>query len=300
MAPAEKATDPHADIAQDLNTLAENLCGNQTVRARESALARVPPQGTWSRLGVCTWAVLQGSMPRPFPSHIVPRKATLLPVPFGADGPQWADSADGQATTRPHTWRGGVLRVETGRGKRDQGELRACIAIGVRGVLRGRRTPAAPAAHGSDGSTAAGCGCGAMGFTAARHSTKAFVHPVAAAAAAGHGRVHTARVRGLSSIPRQQRRLARTHHLARLRRQGPSLRPAPHSCAPPPPARLGPVGWLRSARALAAPHHHSNRPPSPEGDFACQWAGHCSLVHLNHTRSVSHWDTARGGERRTS
>jgi hypothetical protein len=45
MAPAEKATDPHADIAQDLNTLAENLCGNQTVRARERAVARVPPHG---------------------------------------------------------------------------------------------------------------------------------------------------------------------------------------------------------------------------------------------------------------
>jgi len=40
MAPAEKATDPHADIAQDLNTLAENLCGNQTMAKQQLVLTR--------------------------------------------------------------------------------------------------------------------------------------------------------------------------------------------------------------------------------------------------------------------
>jgi hypothetical protein len=41
MAPIEKAqADPHADIAQDLNTLAENLCGNQTMAKQQLVLTR--------------------------------------------------------------------------------------------------------------------------------------------------------------------------------------------------------------------------------------------------------------------
>ena len=72
MAPAEKATDPHADIAQDLNTLAENLCGNQTVR--EPRLPRECDGRGCLHTRACVNVGIHHRWPTPasvsFPSHL--------------------------------------------------------------------------------------------------------------------------------------------------------------------------------------------------------------------------------------